>query len=71
MDLARAAKVTVRVYDLTGKVVAQFGQQQMAAGENQPLQLTGLNLSTGIYSYQVFADMGDQKVSASGRMVIK
>jgi len=71
LDLARAAKVTVRIYDLTGKVVAQFGQEQMAAGEGQQIQLNGLNLSTGVYGYQVFADMGDRKVSASGRMVVK
>ncbi len=70
-NLGQAAEISVLVYDMSGKLVYQSAPQQFAAGQNQVLNMEGLNLSAGVYAYQVLAEMSNRRVGVSAMMMAK
>jgi hypothetical protein len=64
-SLPEAARVTLNVYDVTGRQVAQLVNGLTDAGAHQ-VTFDGSNLASGVYLYRLTAGMN----SATGKMVL-
>jgi hypothetical protein len=69
LDLPWAAEVTVEVYDVAGRQVAER-RERLGAGRGQAVELDDLALPTGVYVYRVVAVSPSDSGEAAGRFTI-
>ena len=69
-DLPAAADVSVAVFDLLGREVLAIPAQTMESGPSQTIRVEAGDLASGIYLYQVRAEMGSRTLVETGRMVL-
>ncbi|MEM6785552.1 MAG: T9SS type A sorting domain-containing protein, partial [Bacteroidota bacterium] len=69
-DLPQDADVSLRVYDVLGRTVAEIAPTRLAAGTNQTFDLDASSLASGAYVYRVEAQMGTETRSETGRMTV-
>ncbi|MEM9997540.1 MAG: DUF4397 domain-containing protein [Bacteroidota bacterium] len=69
-DLPRDAEVTVQVFDVLGRTVAEVAPTLLAAGANQTLDLDATRLASGAYVYRIEARMGAEARIETGRMTV-
>ena len=68
LDLPETAAVSVDIFNMLGQRIHRKDFPTVAAGPSQPLPLKVPHLPSGVYVYQVTAEMGDEIFQASGRM---
>lgn len=68
-DLAKDSKVTISVYDISGRVVATLVNDKKPAGY-YTLEFNASNLSSGVYFYQIIADNGTDKFVKNKKMML-
>lgn len=69
-DLPAAAEVSITVFDLLGREVMAIPVQAMTAGTSRTILLEAGSLASGIYLYQVRAEMAARTLVETGRMVL-
>lgn len=69
-DLPAAAQITVAVYDLLGRKVWSLAPQKMQAGNGQTITVDASALTSGVYFYQVKAEMQGAVTIKTGRMLL-
>ncbi|MFT5144675.1 MAG: hypothetical protein ACI84D_003312, partial [Thalassolituus oleivorans] len=69
-DLPRAASVVLRVYDVTGRLVATQRGGEFPPAAGQTLQFDGSRLASGMYLYRLEASAPGYLASGSGRLVL-
>ena len=69
-DLPAAAEVSIAVYDLLGREVLVIPAQVLEAGTNQSMLIDAGQLSSGIYLYQVRAEMTNRTLVETGKMAL-
>ena len=69
-DLPAAAEVSIAVFDLLGREVMAIPAQAMAAGTSRAILLDASSLASGMYLYQVRAEMATRTLVETGRMVL-
>ena len=69
-DLPAAAEVTVHVFDLLGRQLLTTPAQRLTPGTSHTIHLDASNLASGIYLYQVRADMGNQTLIETSKMTL-
>ena len=70
MDLPQKANVTVEVYDLLGRKVQTAHSGEMAAGSGRTVRINGSDLSSGTYFYRAQVEMGENRVTETGKMTV-
>jgi len=70
MDLPQKADVTVEVYDLLGRKVQTAHSGEMAAGSGRTVRINGSDLSSGTYFYRARVEMGESRVTETGKMTV-
>ena len=65
-DLPAAADVSVAVFDLLGREVMNVPVQAMTAGADQSIRIEAGDLASGIYLYQVRAEMANRTLRGYG-----
>jgi hypothetical protein len=70
-DLPKDSKISIKLYDLTGREMMTFVNTQQSAG-NYSIQVNANNLSSGVYFYTLIANSnGEQTVITKKMNVIK
>jgi hypothetical protein len=70
-DLPRDSKISIKLYDITGREIMTLVNARQVAG-NYTIQVNANNLSSGIYIYSMVANSnGDQTVITKKMSVIK
>lgn len=70
-DLPKDSKISIKLYDITGREIMTLVNTQQSAG-NYTIQVNASNLSTGVYFYTMVANSnGDQTVISKKMNVIK
>ncbi len=69
-DVPSAARVTVEVVDMLGRVVQAVSGQEFEAGAKQSIGITSQGLATGTYLYRLTAIMEQETVARTGRMTL-
>ena len=69
-DLPAAAEVSIRVFDLLGREVLVVPAQPMSAGSARTVRIEAGDLASGIYLYQVRADIGTRTLIETGKMAL-
>lgn len=69
-DLPAAADVSIAVFDLLGREVMVVPAQAMNSGTNQSILLDASELASGIYLYQLRAEMVTQTRVETGKMAL-
>lgn len=62
-------KVSLKVYDLTGKEVASLVDGDISAGY-YTVQFNGVNLASGVYFYRIIAENSSEKFSKTMKMIL-
>ena len=70
LDLPETAAVSVDIFNMLGQRIHRKDFPIVAAGPSQPLPLKVPHLPSGVYVYQVTAQMGEEIFQASGRMTL-
>ncbi|MBS1492016.1 MAG: T9SS type A sorting domain-containing protein [Bacteroidetes bacterium] len=68
-DLPFDSKVSIRLYDMTGREVATILNQNVSAGY-QTVQFNASNLSSGTYFYNIIAEGNNSKFITTKKMVL-
>ncbi len=68
-ELPSDMKVNIKVYDLTGKEVAQLMDENKTAGY-YTVDFNGSNIASGVYFYRITASSSTQKFSKTLKMLI-
>ncbi|MCX7877340.1 MAG: T9SS type A sorting domain-containing protein [Ignavibacteria bacterium] len=63
------AKVTIKVYDVTGREVTTLIDRYLRS-DFYTVEFDGTNLPSGIYFYRIFADNGKEKVVQTRKMIM-
>ena len=69
-DLPEAGLIQVDVYDMLGRRVLSIPAQEMTAGANRKVQVDASELASGMYIYNVRAQMGSRTEISTGRMTL-
>ena len=69
-DLPASAVLTIRVFDMQGRVVLSLPDQRFEAGTQQSIELGVAGLSSGAYLYRLTAQMEHQAASRNGMMIL-
>ncbi|MEO0742123.1 MAG: choice-of-anchor I family protein [Bacteroidota bacterium] len=69
-DLPEHADVSVRVFDMLGREVLAVERHDLAPGFGQTLRVDGRALASGLYVFQVRAELETGSALASGRIVL-
>ena len=69
-DLPAAANVSISVFDLLGREVLLVPAQPMTKGSARTIQVDAGELASGIYLYQVRAEIGNRMHVATGKMAL-
>ena len=69
-DVPSAARVTVEVVDMLGRVVQAVSGQEFEAGVKHSIGITSQGLATGTYLYRLTAIMEQETVARTGRMTL-
>jgi hypothetical protein len=70
LNVPEDAKVGVEMYDVLGRQVASFSKTEVAAGQEQTLQIDASGLSSGSYFYRVRAETASQEWTETGRVTV-
>jgi hypothetical protein len=70
LNVPEDAKVGVEMYDGLGRQVASFSKTEVAAGQEQTLQIDASGLSSGSYFYRVRAETASQEWTETGRVTV-
>lgn len=68
-DLLNAARVRVEVLDVLGREVLSIPDKRFSAGPGQRIELSGENLSPGVYLYRLIAEFHERIAVRTGRVV--
>ena len=68
-DLPYESRVSMKLYDMSGREVMTIVNEQKPAGY-YTVQVNGSNLSSGLYFYRVIADGNGQKYMATKKLVL-
>ncbi len=68
-QLPLACKVSIILYDLTGREVTKLVNSNQSAG-NYTVQVNGMNLSSGVYFYKIDASNGSQRFEKALKMIL-
>ena len=69
-DLPEAGVIQVDIYDMLGRRVLSVPAQEMTAGANRKVQIDASELASGMYIYNVRAQMGSKTEISTGRMTL-
>ena len=69
-DLPATADVSIAVFDLLGRQVLEIPAQTLEAGSAHAIRIDAGSLASGIYLYQVRAEMATRVLMETGRMVL-
>ncbi len=69
-DLPAAAHVTAELVDILGRVVKQVPLREYEAGAGRSLEISALDLASGLYFYRVTAVMDQETVMQTGRITL-
>lgn len=70
LDLPRAARVAVRLYDAAGREVALLPEVTLDGGDGRLLPLDAAHLAPGLYLYRVVATTADGTFTGTGRLLV-
>ena len=68
-DLPSAAKVSVDVLDITGRLVRQLPVRILEAGWDRGLEVSGAGLPSGMYLYRMHVDLPEGATITSGSFI--
>ena len=68
-ELPYDSKVSIILYDISGREIAKIVNEQIAAGYHN-VQFNGANLSSGMYFYRINADGNGQNYVSTKKMVM-
>ena len=68
-DLPYDSKVSIKLYDISGREVMTMVNEQKPAGY-YTVQMNGYNLSSGMYFYQIIAEGNGQKFVSTKKLVL-
>ena len=68
-ELPYDSKVSIILYDITGREVAKIVNEQLTAGYHS-VQFNGANLSSGMYFYRINADGNNNNFISTKKMVL-
>ena len=69
-DLPSAAEVTVHVFDVLGRNVVVTSPVSLSGGRDHSLEVNASSLPSGVYLYQIRAQMSSDMLVRSGRMIL-
>nr|MBX2822308.1 T9SS type A sorting domain-containing protein [Rhodothermaceae bacterium] len=69
-DLPEAGIIQVDVYDMLGRRVLSVPAQEMSAGANRKVHIDASELASGMYIYNVRAQLGAKTEISTGRMTL-
>ena len=64
-----SGKVSIKVYELTGKEVATLIDANQEAGFYSVV-FNGVNLASGVYFYRIISEGGDQTFTKTMKMIL-
>lgn len=69
-DLPFDSKVSIRIFDMTGKEVANLVNNSSQTAGYYTVQFNGVNMASGIYFYTIAAEGGNNKFISTKKMVL-
>ena len=70
-DLGSTAEISVEIYDLNGRQVHQLAPRRFQAGTDLILPVTGLDLTAGLYTYAIIAEVDGRRTGSVRQLVVR